>query len=532
MSREIIERVVNVTGERPIKGLATDKTMYIYDTKQEVLDEQAISNGRVANLVVWAKDIAKWLVFNEDGSDYDEKDMPSGDVDLSEYAKKLELVKVHIGGEDATVDSLDTGVGLTWVFDANSKELKFSNEYALRDKISYSDKTSSTTSTGQGKLIEFVGAGTSSAQHQHTFTDSGTFWASNFQVTNMRPKVISVNTPTGVTSSGIELPVNMVLRSSYCKDTNKIITECSYLRPELIDYVPASYVTEQLEINNDDIITPEQGEVFQFIDDTVTDGYGVEGGTRQTYWSPNDGLQKDLLTSQLAYSKVFCVHRKINSTSMFLMVHEDYAAQIYNKDVTGVNELTMLFGPNSRGRFAAYNQTAPDGSVWNWNGQAIPEANDPNELQPTVWITPEGGETTEWSTKKEVIATCCYSSGTLANDGSAILRRGDVRFDPATKTSSFEADSSSPFYVMPIRSGGGTFNDIKVFSFFMSRKYKNMVDWDSYTFEDSASCIGTILKIAYDAAIEVEDVAIQSQEDELLEGLAFGKIYAKTVQVG
>ncbi len=92
---------------------------------------------------------------------------------------------------------------------------------------SYSNKEQSTTSTGQGKLIEFVGTGTSSAQHEHTFMDSGTVWVSNFQVTNMRAKVVTVKTITGVTTSNVELPVNMVLRSSYCKDTNKIITECN-----------------------------------------------------------------------------------------------------------------------------------------------------------------------------------------------------------------------------------------------------------------------------------------------------------------
>ena len=43
----------------------------------------------------------------------------------------------------------------------------------------------------------------------------------------------------------------------------------------------------------------------------------------------------------------------------------------------------------------------------------------------------------------------------------------------------------------------------------MSRFYKFQNEWDSYTFDNSADCVGTILKIAYDAAIEVETV----QED-------------------
>ncbi len=531
MTIDVIEEIQNGSLDRPLKGLMLENGIHIFETKQEILDQQTISLGRVKDAVIFARDIKKFLIFNETGETYEEKDIPGGQ-DLDDYAKIEDLLKVYISGDPATVDSIKTGTGLTWNYDAGQKELEISNEYALRDKVSYSSKEQSTTSTGQGKLIEFVGAGTSSAQHQHTFTDSGTVWVSNFQVNNMRTKVVSINTPTGVATSGLELPVNMVLRSSYCKDTNKIITECSYLRPELIDYVPASYVTEQVQINNDGIITPEQGEIFQFIDDTVTDGYGAEGGTKQTYWAANNGLQKDLLLNQFDYSKVFCIHQKINSTHMYLMVHESYAAQIYNKDVTGINELTMLFGPNARGRFSSYNQTSPNGSVWNWNGQAIPEDNDPNELQPAVWVAPDGSEVTEWSSKKDVIATCCYSSGTLANDGSAILRRGDVRFDPATKTSAFEADNTSPFYVMPIRAGNGTFGDIKIFSFFMSREYKTMIDWDSYIFEDSAACIGTILKIAYDAAIELEAHKEANQEEQLLAGMAGGQLFVNEIKVG
>lgn len=85
--KQILELVESGTAERPIKGLTVDRAIYVYDTKQEILDEQAISNERVAKLVVWAKDIAKFMVFSADGSAYEEKDLPSGDVDLSDYAK-------------------------------------------------------------------------------------------------------------------------------------------------------------------------------------------------------------------------------------------------------------------------------------------------------------------------------------------------------------------------------------------------------------------------------------------------------------
>ncbi|CAH9015193.1 hypothetical protein VP468E531_P0019 [Vibrio phage 468E53-1] len=86
MSRDIIEKIGVATEERPVKGLAVDRAIYVFETKQEILDEQTISPKRVASLVAWAKDIAKFMVFNSDGSDHEEKDLPSGDVDVSDFA--------------------------------------------------------------------------------------------------------------------------------------------------------------------------------------------------------------------------------------------------------------------------------------------------------------------------------------------------------------------------------------------------------------------------------------------------------------
>lgn len=66
----------------------------------------------------------------------------------------------------------------------------------------------------------------------------------------------------------------------------------------------------------------------------------------------------------------------------------------------------------------------------------------------------------------------------------------------------------------------------------MSRFYKLQTQWDSYTFDNSADCVGTILKIAYDSAISEEESREQAQDDNLMEGLASGVIYAKTVTIG
>lgn len=84
MSKNIIEIIENGTPERPMKGLLLDKSMYVYDTLQELLEEQTISNQRVAGLMSWVKDVSKFVIFNEEGTSYIEKDfahdIKSGDI--------------------------------------------------------------------------------------------------------------------------------------------------------------------------------------------------------------------------------------------------------------------------------------------------------------------------------------------------------------------------------------------------------------------------------------------------------------------
>ena len=456
---------------------------------------------------------------------------------------------------------------------------------------------------------------------------------------------MTINTPTGVTNSNIELPVNMVLRSSYCKLTNKIITECSYLRPELIDQnytydgegfgipgkvlvdtgtivqtqitgnyrnnsdavgdlvinlrtddgvknwrfyytIPKGSISARkiivkvdekagtvktinsgetwqceikagqffddfffakvldsattfiadeagvlIEENNDEIITPNQGTQFQLIDADKASGYGDNGTI--TYYGPNySGGQASALANNLANSKSYFVHKKTSSDHGFAMMHESYVSQIYNQDVTGISELTMLFGTKSRGRYAKSNQVTPAGMVLNWNGEYLPDTEDPNDLNPSSWIDLDGNVTTEWS--KTGIKTACYSVGLLANDGSALLQRGDVfcHDNAGVKTSTFVADSASEFFVIPIRTGGGGFSDLKLFPLFMSRFYKLQNEWDSYTFDNSADCVGTILKIAYDSAIEAEEAEVENQETQLLAGIAGGQLFVNNIQVG
>ena len=391
MSKEILEPVGIATEDRPIKGFALDMSIYIAETKQAVIDEQTISLKRVANLVVWARDIAKFMVFSDDGLTYEEKDLPSGDVDVSDFAS---LTGDNVFEGDSTYEG----------------------------------------STSEPKSL-------------------------------MTKEAVEALVPTGST----------------------------FMTPEETALL--------IESNNDEIINPNQGSQFQLIDADKSSGYGDNGSI--TYYGPDySGGQSSKLINSLSNSKSYFVHKETSSQHGFAMLHESYVSQIYNKDVNGVSELTMLFGPKSRGRYAKSNQVTPAGMVLNWNGEYLPDTEDPNSVNPANWIDLAGNVTQEWSYTG--IKTACYSIGLLVNDGSALLQRGDVfcHDNAGVKTSTFAADNASEFFVIPIKTGGGTLSDLKLLPLFMSRLHTTQKEWESYTFDNSADCVGTILKIAYDSAIE------------------------------
>ena len=295
--------------------------------------------------------------------------------------------------------------------------------------------------------------------------------------------------------------------------------------------VRADSVTESIEENNDEIITPNKGEQFQIIDSEKSSSYG-NASKKVTYFQPAVGTQSAMLLSNLDYGKAFAIHEQVNSTKLIMILHESLVAEIYNRDLTDVNELTMLFTGDSRGRLSKANQTADAQFAINWNGELIPATEDANELNPTMWVAQDDSVTENWSTS---VKSVCYSSGVLANRGSAMLKRGDVIYskpesladsnEPLTEnprslsqtlsdsgeTATITYDNDSEFFVMPIIAGGGTFSVMKVFQLFMSRKYQTVNEWGSFKFDESSDCIGTILKIAYDAAIAEEEKQEQGE---------------------
>ncbi|AUR83717.1 coil containing protein [Vibrio phage 1.039.O._10N.286.55.A2] len=115
------------------------------------------------------------------------------------------------------------------------------SNWHLLNKVSYESSTVNTESTGQGTIHEFLGSGSTSAVHTHTFNDSGVVWIANFQVSSARDKTVEVKSSvSSVGMTGFKIPVNMITRFSYCKETNKMYSEASYIRPELIDFTPNS----------------------------------------------------------------------------------------------------------------------------------------------------------------------------------------------------------------------------------------------------------------------------------------------------
>lgn len=429
----------------------------------------------------------------------------------------------------------------------------------LKNKISYNNQLQNVSTNGTGIFAEYLGLGSSSAEHTHTFDETGVFWISNLQ-SSTRNKIVNVISSNGAEVTGVSVPFNRVVKFTYNSEIEEIISEAGYadvgIAPEPVESVydgegfgvPGKTLVEDgtvvqtqitgnyrnnsdkagnltinvrtddgvknwrfyynipkgsisarkvyvkvdekagtnktinsgetwqceikagqffdeffwskvmdsattfiadeagvlIEENNDEIITPNQGTQFQLIDTDKASGYGDNGTI--TYYGPNYSTgQAGVLINNLANSKSYFVHKETSSQYGFAMLHESYVSQIYNQDVTGVSELTMLLGPKSRGRYAKYNQVTPAGMVLNWNGEYLPDTEDPNAVNPANWIDLDGNVTTEWS--KTGIKTACYSIGLLANDGSALLQRGDVfcHDNDGVKTSTFTADSNSEF---------------------------------------------------------------------------------------
>lgn len=102
----------------------------------------------------------------------------------------------------------------------------------LKDKKSYDNEIQSIDTSGTGIFAEYLGFGSTSAQHTHTFDESGVFWISNLQ-SSTRNKTVNVISSNGAEMTGISVPFNRVVKFTYSSEIEEIITEASYANVDI-----------------------------------------------------------------------------------------------------------------------------------------------------------------------------------------------------------------------------------------------------------------------------------------------------------
>lgn len=271
-------------------------------------------------------------------------------------------------------------------------------------------------------------------------------------------------------------------------------------------------VNYSISENNDKILSPIDGIEKPIEDeDKSENGYGKQGNS--TYFQPIQGLNQSLFLEKIDYSKIWAIHSKVNSTFINLAIHEDIVGQIFNKDVTGINSFSLLLDPlNSKGKLGKYNQQAIEGEKISFNGDFIPSNEDANN--PTKWINNDDEVTEEYTNIKNVT----YSAGSFVNVGGTISVRGDISCDIENSTSTIVQDSSSKYFVIQAKAGGGVFETLKLFPFYIARLKTIVEDYGIYFFEDNADAIGKFLEIIYQAAVENND-ELEKQEELKIQSL-------------
>ena len=272
------------------------------------------------------------------------------------------IATVYADNEAVEERLAENGIDRILTIDLN--KVTGSGDWILNDKISYDNSTSTTSSTGQGDIYEFLGAGSSSAVHNHTFDDSGVVWIANFQVTSQRDKTVNINTSVGTVGiTTYKIPVNMIAKFSYAKDTNKMYSESGYIRPELIDFVPQSTFDSKSGYNRytsgggstHEIQFWENGTIFKLSNSTIKvkllEGMHDEDGQRHGYVKYINGKGADVNFewydrngNQINNSTVPSVCPKDTVVEIFANYGtDDYAINVsQSKVVTGINNIDSI----------------------------------------------------------------------------------------------------------------------------------------------------------------------------------------------
>ena len=150
------------------------------------------------------------------------------------------------------------------------------------------------------------------------------------------------------------------------------------------EYIDEDYVTVAVDravnAGMDSILSPVpggKGYLKWYEEGEGTQGYGVNHGQghKITY---TDEVEGSWSTPDLEYLGPFvALHRNTGTRQVWLMIHESAMNDITERDMTGVNEVGLRF-VNTELCLGGYNQTAPDGAIWNCQGCTIREGSDPN----------------------------------------------------------------------------------------------------------------------------------------------------------
>ena len=259
----------------------------------------------------------------------------------------------------------------------------------------------------------------------------------------------------------------------------------------------------------------KQNYAIDLRDTEKTAGYGKSGII--SYFAAGPGN----IEPNLDYGKWFFVHEKTDNVVGYHMLHKS----LFPTEIQSKQSSFFTLAGTAKAALGKANQdasTTVDGAIWDSNGRLIPPTEDANNQTPAEFYNKDGEIVTEFS---ESLAGC-YSYGAMSIIGPQLIYKGRLSSDGDDSTTVFTPDSNSDWFVFYGKAGGGTFNVKKLFMVF-PRLYDDL----SYITQTAAEGLGIKVSSNSEAIRELQENS-QSDEESILEGIASGFIYAKTVRVG
>lgn len=226
-----------------------------------------------------------------------------------------------------------------------------------------------------------------------------------------------------------------------------------------------------------------------------SDGYVVDH--KITYYGPAPGDLSNPVASFPPANKgqYFFMHYAPGDRLGMMFWHEDAVSDMFGIDVSSEESVAIQLD-SVKNVLGQSNKTADTSKyIWNLEGRGVAPGTDVNNITATSDYVDADGNSVD--SRSEAVSGI-YSSGTTVQNGSILATRGGYCFDAATKRSIFVADTNSEYFVLrDVSVGGGTFNDVKVFSVFQ------------YGFEGIA---GSVVKY-YDSYSSILGAELQTMRD-------------------